>query len=308
MHDSPPDQSPEAIPRPVPVTSAATTEPVSLPEPSAQPEDHLPMLDIHPPHHAASTWRDFFIHIATIVLGLIIAVGIEQTVEFFHHRHQVAETRELLRNEREDNRQALVRDTKNFRVISVELQNNLQVLDYLSHHPGTPDEKLPGTLLWLHGGATYQSAAWDEAQTLGVTSLMPREEVAELQKLYAQLRKISDSNRETWLAINDAERYSLIDSRLSNLTPTQITDITTLTQIALTKHFINGLDIQNMSDQFKDFPPSLTLAELFQLHHNPTKAEIMKNPAYLLTFSRLQAAGFNAASFIYNLDKNSDKK
>jgi hypothetical protein len=26
------------------------------------------MLDVHPPHHAASSWRDFFIHIATIVI------------------------------------------------------------------------------------------------------------------------------------------------------------------------------------------------------------------------------------------------
>ena len=266
------------------------------------------MLDVHPPHHAATTWRDFFIHIITIVIGLLIAIGLEQTVEYFHHRHQVAETRELLRNEREDNRQAFARDIKNFRVTSAELQNNLLVLAYLSHHPGTPDEKLPGTLLWLHGGALYQSSAWDEAQTSGVTSLMPREEVAEMQKLYAQLRKIGDSNRETWLAINDAERYSLIDNRLSDLTPAQISEITTLTQIALTKHFINGLDIQNLSDTFKDFPPSFTLAELFQLHHNPTKAEVMQNPAYALTLSRLKAAGFDVSSFLESLDKNSDKK
>jgi hypothetical protein len=54
------------------------------------------MLDVHPPHHAANTWRDVFIHIATIVIGLLTAVGLEQTVEYFHHRHQVAETREAL--------------------------------------------------------------------------------------------------------------------------------------------------------------------------------------------------------------------
>ena len=30
------------------------------------------MLDVHPAHHAASTWRDFFVHIATIVIGLQI--------------------------------------------------------------------------------------------------------------------------------------------------------------------------------------------------------------------------------------------
>jgi hypothetical protein len=250
------------------------------------------MLDVHPAHHAATTWRDFFVHIATIVLGLIIAVGLEQTVEFFHHRHQIAETRELLRNEREVNKQTFARETKSFRIVTVELQNNLQVLAYLQYHPGTPDEKLPGALLWLHGGPLYESAAWDAAQSSGVTSLMPREEAAENASLYAQFRKISESNRETWLAINDAERYSLIDSRLSNLTPAQIAEITTLTQIALTKHFINGLDLQNLADKFKDFPPSVTLAELFQLHHNPTQAELLQNPAYLQTLSRLEAVGF----------------
>ena len=218
------------------------------------------------------------------------------------------ETRELLRNEREDNRQAFARDTKDFRIVSAELQNNLQVLAYLQQHPGTPDEKLPGTLLWLFSGALYQSTAWEAAQNSGVTSLMPREEVAEMQKLYAQFHKIGESNRETWLAITDAERYNLIDRRLSDLTPTQINQITTLTQMALTKHFINGLDLQNLAVTFKDFPPSLSLAELFQLHHNPTKAQIMQNPAYLLTFSRLEAAGFDATGFIENLDNNSDKK
>jgi hypothetical protein len=28
------------------------------------------MLDVHPAHHVASTWRDFFVHIATIVTRL----------------------------------------------------------------------------------------------------------------------------------------------------------------------------------------------------------------------------------------------
>ena len=35
------------------------------------------MLDVHPTH----TWRDFFLHLATITIGLLIAVGLEQTVE-----------------------------------------------------------------------------------------------------------------------------------------------------------------------------------------------------------------------------------
>jgi hypothetical protein len=39
------------------------------------------MLDVHPPHNPTHTWRDFLLHIATIVIGLFIAVGLEQTVE-----------------------------------------------------------------------------------------------------------------------------------------------------------------------------------------------------------------------------------
>jgi hypothetical protein len=29
------------------------------------------------------TWKDFFIHIAAIAVGLLIAIGLEQTVEYF---------------------------------------------------------------------------------------------------------------------------------------------------------------------------------------------------------------------------------
>ncbi len=52
------------------------------------------MLDVHPAHHAADTWRDFSIHIATIVVGLLIAVALEQTVEAVRHsieRHELIE-------------------------------------------------------------------------------------------------------------------------------------------------------------------------------------------------------------------------
>jgi len=46
------------------------------------------MLDVHPPHASTHTWRDFFLHIATICIGLLIAIGLEQSVEALHHRHQ----------------------------------------------------------------------------------------------------------------------------------------------------------------------------------------------------------------------------
>jgi hypothetical protein len=56
-------------------------------EPPSTPEIPGPMLEIHAPNEALQTWKGFLLHIATIVIGLFIAVGLEQTVEFFHHRH-----------------------------------------------------------------------------------------------------------------------------------------------------------------------------------------------------------------------------
>src|SRR5579875_3036204 len=61
------------------------------------------MIDIHPPHHAATTRREFLMHLSTVVLGILIAIGLEQTVEFLHHRHQVAELTEQMRAEAQNN-------------------------------------------------------------------------------------------------------------------------------------------------------------------------------------------------------------
>jgi len=75
----------------------------------------MSMLDVHAPHQSIHTWRDFFIHIAAISIGLLIAIGLGQTVEYLHHRHQVADLREALRIEREQNHSRLADQTTEFR-------------------------------------------------------------------------------------------------------------------------------------------------------------------------------------------------
>ena len=61
------------------------------------PETSSPMLEVHAPHESIHTWKSFLIHIATIVIGLFIAVGLEQSVEFFHHRHIREQLEEQMR-------------------------------------------------------------------------------------------------------------------------------------------------------------------------------------------------------------------
>jgi hypothetical protein len=255
-------------------------------------KEHEIMLDVHPAHHAASSWKEFFIHIVTIVLGLLIAVALEQTVEYFHHRSELAEVREELRSERDANKNSFARETSNWRWETAELKNNLMVLDYLQKHPGTPDENLPGSLVWFHASSGHSQAVWDAAKSSSVNSLMHREEVEQYEDTYDELKKIDDARSLAWEGINDASRYELTDNRLSHLNPVQIGEIITLTQIALTRHWVEGVALENTARKFKDFPPSITSDELSQVRSRKNVADGMHDPAFALTISRMKAAGY----------------
>src|ERR1700722_5601661 len=82
MSDTPPN--PAELSPSAPAHAEQPPIPIQPPESWEKPKEQAPMLDVHPAHHAANTWRDFFIHITTIVLGLLIAIGLEQTVEALH--------------------------------------------------------------------------------------------------------------------------------------------------------------------------------------------------------------------------------
>jgi hypothetical protein len=60
--------------------------------------EEMPVLDVHVPH-PTHTWKDFFIHVGTICVGLLIAVSLEQTVEYFHRAHERHLLVEELRDE-----------------------------------------------------------------------------------------------------------------------------------------------------------------------------------------------------------------
>lgn len=55
-------------------------------------------MDIHKPK-AAHSWREFAIEIGTIICGILIALGLEQLVDWSHARREVGEAREALNAE-----------------------------------------------------------------------------------------------------------------------------------------------------------------------------------------------------------------
>ena len=252
------------------------------------------MLDVHPPHSPTHTWKDFFIHIATIVVGLLIAVGLEQTVEAIHHHHQVAETREALRLEREENRNRMAEYTANFKWESSLLKNDMLVLTTLQQHPGTPNDKLPGVLIWSMRRSLFAHTAWDTAQQAGVLALMPPDEVNADQTLYRALEDISNANEVEWRALNEADRFLFSNPDPSRFTPAQIAEEIDRTEKLMAMHFLQGNFMGYPSELDSSFAPGPANRDLADFH-GPTGIgtldETSTGPG-AITFQRAVAAGY----------------
>jgi hypothetical protein len=122
-------------------------------------EETVPMLDIHAPYEAVHTWKAFFIHIATIAVGLLIAIGLEQAVEYLHHRHQAREMAGMLRQESSKNRDVARFDVERVDQIILAIETNMGALKSLSNgaskstftpHP-LPEGKffMPSDAVWI---------------------------------------------------------------------------------------------------------------------------------------------------------------
>jgi hypothetical protein len=250
------------------------------------------MLDVHAVHGAVRSWRDFFVHIVIIAIGLGLAISLQQTVEYLHHRHQVAETRHALAQERAENRRTFASQTRYWRRTVAELQNNLLVFQYLQQHPGTAQENLPGVLIWRSDTLSFSTAAWDAARQGGVIALMPRKEIEYYSGLYDFLAREWDFAYAATLAVVEATRYDLIDANPSHLGPAQIAAEIELVQTALGKEWLLGAEMSNLVREYPDFPPTVTRVEMDRLRHAPDEETLRQlRAAHTLTMERLKAAG-----------------
>src|ERR1700683_3392667 len=165
------------------------------------PDISPPMLDVHAPQEVVRTWKDFFIHIATIVIGLLIAVGLEQSVEYFHHRHQVAEIRRSLAEERRINEVIFTSACNEFRRYAPILLGSLQTLTYLRTHPGAPPSQWPGRFSFYILIVHFQDSAWKIALQSAALAYMPRAEVRTYSDVYARLSAVSDHSADEFHAV-----------------------------------------------------------------------------------------------------------
>jgi hypothetical protein len=231
------------------------------------------MLDVHPSPHPAHGWRDFFVHIVTIVIGLLIALGLEQCAEGIHHRSEVREARDAIAQERAANQHEFATTTELFRRETKRFQTNLAVLQYLQQHPGAAPDTWPGKISWHCFNTTFSTAAWQAAEHLGVTARMSPPEVRERELLYYALGVVQASSADRLRAVTAARRYTASDADPARLTATQLGDEIELAEAVLIAHYRFGAGMRNLHSNYNDFTPAPDDAELRTIVHEPPMTE-----------------------------------
>jgi hypothetical protein len=163
-----PAQTPQIHPEPV------KPEPIKA---EVKPDKETPVLEVEMPY-TSHNWKDFFIHIATISVGLLIAIGLEQSVEAIHRAHSRHALIEDFHAECRDNLKVIAADlaglksARNWDIAAVKTLNAAPVINghitvvfpKLESHPPSN---------------TPSRAVWSVAKASGKVALLP-ENIAEV--------------------------------------------------------------------------------------------------------------------------------
>src|ERR1700704_5167431 len=183
------------------------------------------MIEVHPPHEDVHTWRQFFIHIAAITIGLLMAIGLEQTVVYFHHRHQLQEARRELAVELESNRRVIGINLEATRKMMADLDADMALLRAPQISPSDIRSKLIyrlGNIYWPKDGT------WQAAKQNGSLGLMAHDELHYYVYIYEDIAIIMEQSSEMGARIELARAIAR-RSPDGNLTPRDIEELITAT-------------------------------------------------------------------------------
>jgi hypothetical protein len=138
-------------------------------------------VDIHPPHGAIGSWRDFGLQLVTITAGILIALSLEGIRESFHNRALVREARENIHREIADNKREVDGEIAQMparrRKIEDVLRFTHQMLDTKRSDIHTLELGLDFP--------TLSTASWQTAERTGALAHMDYAEVQKYAAMYA---------------------------------------------------------------------------------------------------------------------------
>jgi hypothetical protein len=155
-------------------------------------------MDIHKPK-AAHSIREFLIEIGTIICGILIALGLEQVVEWGHTEHELAETRRALNTEIAHNSTSSVTGVAEVGCLRFAFDR------YIAWAKGGDR---PGFAPGLY--PVMSSTAWDASRS-GPVLRMPTEERLKYAEYYTRVANINSIVMQLREQAIQRERYTRLD-------------------------------------------------------------------------------------------------
>jgi len=136
-------------------------------------------MEVHPPHKPIHSIKEFFVHLLAITIGLLIALGLESSVEWLHHRHLARDARENIFQEIRDNQQDVIRQLNALSSDEKRLDQILSLVDDAQH--GRAQKPL-GSFTWT--SVLLRDSAWNAASSTGAIAFLDYGEVKGYSQLY----------------------------------------------------------------------------------------------------------------------------
>jgi hypothetical protein len=152
----------------------------------------MAVIDVHSPHEPVLSWRDFFVHLVTITIGLLIALSLEGCVEWQHHRHLVRDAEASLQAEIRNNAKGLPDTMNALHMEQGVLKQDLAVLREIQKTHKVPHDSSISVNFSIHG---FEDVGWKTAQSTGAFSYMPYGRAQEYSDIYESQDSLKESER-----------------------------------------------------------------------------------------------------------------
>jgi TolA-binding protein len=152
-------------------------------------------LDVHAPHHPIGGWKDFFVHLITISVGLLIAVGIEGCVELHREHKLVREARETMREEIQHNSDKMKEAVVTLDKQTETMKKNIATLSHIQENPkdkAAQDAQIDANFSIIG----LRDTAWKTAQATGALSFMPYAEAQRYSDVYGTQKDFLDQQNK----------------------------------------------------------------------------------------------------------------
>ncbi|MDQ6704949.1 MAG: hypothetical protein M3Z85_03165 [Acidobacteriota bacterium] len=160
-------------------------------------------MDVHGVESPIHSWKDFLLHLATITIGILIALSLEGILEWSHHRSLVREAKASLNSEILDNKKeldGLVRNQINAR------KEHQTVLRYLAERMAHKEPTIHS--LTLNSSlAQLSETSWNTAGATGALAHMEYREVKKYSGVYQfqrQFERVQERTLENVIAATTA--------------------------------------------------------------------------------------------------------